>query len=163
VTPAEAAQLIALIAAATGDRPPEGSPDAWSFILDDLPIGDAMDAVRDIARRPQPRDRRLVVTPDMVLVEARRIRRERIAAAEDSFEPSPATRDDPAAYIAELRAHRQAAADGTLGTAPALAARPTLADDMRARREYLEASADPAADMRARSEYLGVTPRGDQP
>lgn len=126
----EAAAILRLVTAATGQPGDQYAPDAWALILDDVDPGDAKLAVRDICRRPQPRDRRLVVTPDMVLVEVRRIRRERIADAEHAFEPSPAARLDPAAYIAELRDHRARAAAGLYEqTAPAeeLAARPAAA------------------------------------
>ena len=121
----EAAAILRLVTAATGQPGDQYAPDAWALILDDVDPGDAKLAVRDICRRP-----RLVVTPDMVLVEVRRIRRERIADAEHAFEPSPAARLDPAAYIAELRDHRARAAAGLYEqTAPAeeLAARPAAA------------------------------------
>ncbi|WP_314711984.1 hypothetical protein [Propionibacterium acidifaciens] len=126
----EAAAILRLVAAATGQLVDQYAPDAWAVILDDVAPADAKLAVRAIARRPQPHDRRLAITPDLVLAEVRRIRARRIADAEHAFEPSPAARLDPAAYIAELRDHRARAAAGLYEqTAPAeeLAARPAAA------------------------------------
>lgn len=100
----EAAAILRLVAAATGQLVDQYAPDAWAVILDDVAPADAKLAVRAIARRPQPHDRRLAITPDLVLAEVRRIRARRIADAEHAFEPSPAARLDPAAYIAHRRA-----------------------------------------------------------
>lgn len=110
----EAAAILRLVAAATCQPIDQYAPDAWAVILDDVTAADAKAAVRAIARRPQPHDRRLAITPDMVLAEVHRIRAQRIADADRAFEPSPATRDDPSAYVRELRAHRALAAAGQL-------------------------------------------------
>nr|DAF00040.1 MAG TPA: hypothetical protein [Caudoviricetes sp.] len=115
MTPAEATSLVAAITVATGVRPAEASPDAWAYLLDDVPIGAALEAVKAIAHRPQPHERRLTIDPAMIRDQIRRDRNKRIDAMEAYFIPSSG---DPAVYLAELRAHRQAAAAGTLKPPP---------------------------------------------
>lgn len=115
MTPAEATSLVAAITVATGVRPAEASPDAWAYLLDDIPIAEALEAVKAITHQPQPHERRLTIDPAMIRDQIRRDRNKRIDAMEAHFIPSSG---DPAVYLAELRAHRQAAAAGTLKPPP---------------------------------------------
>ena len=110
MTPAEAAPLAVLIAAATGPRVAEGAADALALLLDDIDIADAITAVKAIARRPQPNDRRLTIDAPMIRAEAKRARAARIDQALATWEP-PA---DPAEYLRELRAITAQAGAGEL-------------------------------------------------
>lgn len=130
---AEAVGLVKLVASICPEqRIDHDTADAWALVLDDVNAADAMIAVRAIARRPQPHDRKLTIGPDQILVEVRLIRRRRVEAAEDRFEliqPGPDYfLEHPDAYRAQLAELRRRAADGefentsgaiTAGPAPA--------------------------------------------
>lgn len=113
MTPAEAAPLAVLIAAATGQRVAEGAADALALLLDDIDVADAITAVKAIARRPQPNDRRLTIDAPMIRAEAKRARAARIDQALATWQPSPAAADDPRRYLAEYRQVIAQAGDST--------------------------------------------------
>ena len=112
MTPAEAIPLVALIAAATGQRQPEGAPDAWALLLPDIAIGDALRAVQQIAAKPQPHERRLTIDAPTIRAQVKADRAARIDQALATWEP-PA---DPAEYLRELRAITAQAGAGELDT-----------------------------------------------
>ena len=82
----------------------DATPDAWAHVLRDARVEDARCAVLDLAPR-QP-----WISPAEIRAEVRRIRTRRIEAAVS--EPPREVADDPAAYLAWLRADRRAIADG---------------------------------------------------
>ena len=105
----EATNLVRIVkAACPAQAVDEFTADAWQFILDDIPLADAMAAVRTLARRES--DKPLWIDPRQVLTEVRRIRARRL----DDFDVAtltgaPADVDD---YIAWRRATNRAIADG---------------------------------------------------
>ena len=105
---AEAAILLKYIHDITGQDVAD-SADAWADVLDDVDVRDAREAVRAIARRPQPHDRRLAVSTDMVRAEVAATRKTRIEHAYNRWEPTSA---DPAEYLRQLRAAVKTAGDG---------------------------------------------------
>ncbi|ANH49915.1 hypothetical protein BI041_gp51 [Propionibacterium phage PFR2] len=121
----EAGVLVRFVAAICPSQQLDDlTADAWALVLDDVRAVDAMEAVRAIAKRPQPHDRRLTIEPDVIRSEVRRIRAARIEAAEPAFTP---TTGDPDGFRRELRAWRTAAADGKTPKAitdPGATARP---------------------------------------
>lgn len=92
----------------------EYTPDAWHDLLGDQQLDDARAAASRIARR-QP-----FVAPSEILAEIRTIRSERLEGFQ--YEPQPGD-DNPAVYLANLRAQRAAVASGRR---PPVVARPAL-------------------------------------
>ena len=108
MTPAAAADLLAL--AAAFDRRTIGKADAvaWADALHDLAPADCAEAIR-----AHFRDSTDYLMPAHVRQGVKRIRADRIRSANSAiFEPDDANPDDVAAYLAAIRDRRQAVADG---------------------------------------------------
>lgn len=106
MTPKEAVTLIRLVRQiAPAQKVDEFTPDAWHPLLEDIRIGDALEAVKRLGRQ-QP-----FIAPADIRTEVRKIREERLVNADHTF----VFRGDPdntAEYSRQLLAHRRAIADG---------------------------------------------------
>lgn len=114
MTPTEAVRLIAFVTQISpAQKFDEFTADAWHTLLEDVPFGDSLEAVKRIGRR-QP-----FVAPADVIAEVKVIRRERLDRADASFvycgDP-----DDTVEYQRQLQAHRRAIGDGAEPIMPAL-------------------------------------------
>lgn len=106
MTPTEAVRLIAFVTQISpAQKFDEFTADAWHALLEDVPFGDSLEAVKRIGRR-QP-----YVAPADVIAEVRVIRRERLDRADATFayDGNP---DDVVGYKRALAAHRRAIGDG---------------------------------------------------
>jgi hypothetical protein len=103
VTLEETVRLLGVVAAGCpAMRLEPGTSRVWHQLLDDLELGDCLEAFRVVARR-QP-----FVAPADLRAEVKATRQARMLATPD---PVPAADpDDAAAYFAELRANRRAIA-----------------------------------------------------
>ena len=110
MTPIEAAQLIAMIRSVNINQQfDEHAPEAWSFVLDDVSLGDAKAALRNLAR-----ERRFLDPCDFV-AEVKRLRSDRInACGITAGDVNEITGDNPRHWQQEIRELRARAADGTL-------------------------------------------------
>ncbi len=123
MTPSECVKLTRLIQnICPAQKLDEYTSDAWFPLLDDIAIGDALDAMNRLGRR-QP-----FIAPHDIRAEVKVIRRERVDKADATFVPT-CDPDDTAAYNRQLLAHRRAIGDGAIEpTQPQLtrAVRPSL-------------------------------------
>lgn len=110
MTPIEAAQLIAMIRSINLNQQfDEHAPEAWSFVLDDVRLGDAKAALRNLAR-----ERRFLDPCDFV-AEVKRLRSDRInACGITAGDVNEITGDNPRHWQQEIRELRQRAADGLI-------------------------------------------------
>lgn len=102
-------QTIALVAFVQAIRPTQDmddmTPKAWQWVLADVDIDAAREAVLDIARREK------WIDPSEIVKTVRRSRRDRLKAVGDDLAPN-VDPDDVTAWVAELRALRTAVAHG---------------------------------------------------
>lgn len=140
---AEAALLLGQIAAF--DRRTVGDADvlAWQAALHDVSLADSRSAVVDHYRGSSE-----WLTPARVIAGVKAIRRQRLEHA-DRILPA-ADPDDPAAYIAQLRAGRAALASGRIEPPELLPARPMI-EQRRGMAPLSRGVAETAEHMRASS------------
>ena len=105
----ETATLCRMIRALCPGQPMDDeTPVIWAVVLEDLAMGDALAALKIVARR------QVFIAPSDLLTEARKIR----SARGTGLLPTPnVDPENGPAYRAELRALAQADADGTLDAA----------------------------------------------
>lgn len=127
MTPEEANRLLAHAAAFDNRQPSRVAAQAWAAALHDVPLDD--DTLAAVARfygTPPPRPgEKLWMQPHDVRTHRRLLRAERLEGFE--YVPQPDD-DDPARYLANLRAQRAAVAAGRRPAAPARPALPAAPD-----------------------------------
>ena len=90
----------------------EYSTEAWELVLQDIPLTDAKEALKQVASR------QTWIAPADILKEAKIIRRDRVERASPlAFQP---TTGNARQYINELRAHLRACGDGEPQQVPEL-------------------------------------------
>lgn len=114
----EISTLLAMVRAlCPAQKIDEHTPDAWLFVLDDVPFDDARAALKTLGKQLR------FIAPADIATEVRRARRVRAAAFTDYADTLPdADPDDVPAYIAALRAGNYRAASGELTHRPVLQA-----------------------------------------
>lgn len=106
MTPTETVQLVAFVSQISpAQKLDEFTADSWHELLDDLPFGDALAAVKRVGRR-QP-----FIAPADIRAEVRVIRRERLDKADSTYVPPPGEQSF-SDYQRGLLAHRRAVGDG---------------------------------------------------
>lgn len=104
MTPAEAQVLLSMAAAFDNRKPDPDAAKAWAAALDGLPFEDCRAAL--IEHYANTTD---WIMPAHITTIVKRRRAKRISQADIPPPPNP---DDPAAYIADLKASRERAATG---------------------------------------------------
>ena len=107
---AEAIMICRLVKAACPSQAMDTfSPDVWAFMLDDVDFEDAKEAVRYLGRLELEPGKARYIEPGHIVGAVRKIRAARRVDAGQP-EPPPEVADDPAAYLAWLRATNKDAA-----------------------------------------------------
>lgn len=102
----EIATLLSMVRAlCPAQKLDEHTPDAWLFVLDDVPFDDARNALKTLGRTKS------FISPADIHTEVRRVRNVRAGAYSDYADTLPnADPDDTAGYIAAIRRHNYCAA-----------------------------------------------------